>query len=147
MESKKIKFNGRLEWLKYETVKARCEYIDVLFEDPQNFSYAKIRSIRYRYFLDHIAFNENCKVIAVKEPEQGYNGGMYLDEPIRDNGSIFDIYGNEYKTYCQRYGYCSKNYFIIDSDEEVHRDGWWYPRIADYDDPKDFIEDINRSWE
>ena len=146
MKNRKIKFDGKLEWLEWETIKKRCKYIDVLYEDPQNFSYAKIRSIRYQYFLKNIAFNENCKVIAVKEPEQGYNGGIYSDEPVRDNGSIFDIYGNEFKVYRQRSSRWSTDYFIIDPDEEIYQDGWWYPSIADYDDPRDFIEDINRSY-
>ena len=146
MKNRKIKFDGKLEWLKDEKVKSRCKYITVLFENYTDYNGINIRSIRYGHFLKKMAFSEHYKIIAVKEPEQCYDGGNLYEEPIENYGSIFDIFGNEYKVYQQRSGRWHKEYFIIDPDSELHQDGWWFNRIEDYDDPEDFIKDINRSW-
>ena len=47
MENKKIRYNGRLEYIKYQKINHRCKYIDVIYNDEQNVGYGVIRTVRF----------------------------------------------------------------------------------------------------
>ena len=151
MNTKKIRFNGILDNIKYEKVNRRCRYIDVIFSSD-NVGYGIIRTVRYNYFLNHMAFSEWYNIIAVGDIEQGNRWSERKKEEMRVDYSFFDMNGNEYK-YCEqeyydKYGWSYKNwyknYFILDPDDQVQHDGWYFQHITSEDSPIDFLEEKNR---
>lgn len=151
MENKKIRFNGELDNIKYEKINHRCRYIDVILNSDQNVGYGIIRTVRYKYFLDRMAFNESYDIIAVGDIEQG-NIWERRKEEMRVDYGFCDMNGIEYK-YCEQeyfdkdswsYNKWRKNYFILDPDDQVQHDGWYFQHITSEDSPIDFLEEKNR---
>lgn len=151
MENKKIRYNGRLEYVKYQKIDHRCKYIDVIYNDNQNVGYGVIRTVRYNYFLNHMAFNESYDIIAVGDIEEGKWENRRKEE-MRVDYSFYDINGVEYK-YCEQeyynenslsYTKWHKNYFILDPDDQVQHDGWYFQHITSEYPPIDFLEEVNR---
>lgn len=151
MENKKIRYNGILDNIKYQKINHRCRYIDVILSSDQNVGYGIIRTVRYKYFLDRMAFNESYDIIAVGDIEEG-NIWERRKEEMRVDYSFFDMDGIEYK-YCKQeyfdkdswsYNKWRKNYFILDPDDQVQHDGWYFQHITSEDSPIDFLEEKNR---
>lgn len=152
MENKKIKYNGRLDNIKYQKINHRCKYIDVIYNDEQKVGYGIIRTVRYNRFLRDMAFNEFYDIIAVGDIEEGRRWADRRKEELRVDYSFCDMNGVEYK-YCVQeyfdenswsYNKWRKNYFILDPDDQVQHDGWYFQHITSEDSPIDFLEEVNR---
>lgn len=149
MATKKIRYNGSLEYIKYQKINRRCKYVDVIYNDEQGAGYAVIRTVRYNRFLRDMAFNEFYDIIAVGDIEEGKWGSRRKEE-LRTDYACYDINGIKYRYCVQEYfekeGWFRgwrKNYFILDPDDCIECDGCYFQHITSEDSPIDFIREVN----